>query len=988
MPGDYSRKILDRRKHYSGVLMQQGRVQLDADWNEQLDISLYRTRTEAVDMIGPSGAPVGRDGFNVSIAPGGADLNLSAGRLYVDGLLCELDDPASYTSQPFFPNPDFTVPVSSPPPSPPGPRSRLILKDGTYIVYLDAWSREVTYREDPLVRERALDGPDTTTRLQTVWQVKLLPVSGSLSSPPGSPPRSACDSAFPEFDQLTAPATGMMNARTQPDEKKEPCQLPPSAGFFGLENQLYRVEIQKSGDRNTATFKWSRENASVETSVVNIVANKVTVADLGKDTVLGFAGGQWVEIVDDESTLKNSPRPLVQIDRVDPQGPAIILKSTVTLPAGSKNPRVRRWDQSGASAGPGGLGMTATTFIALENGIQVSFSDGTYNAGDYWLIPARTAGAEIEWPPFEIPNANPVAQAPLGIRHHFSRLAMFEVKSGVIGTPQDCRKLFPGLINFPPIDRGMHIIGLQTVDTRNAASVLLNDTNVPISSFGGINVQCDTVVDPVSVSRPTCFVTVEFPNGFGDAVIDSYFPLVLAGTVTSTGSTISWRPGPQAQDFLSRVILGAVTERGILSRLTLKGNFIWSKNDPTLFLDGETFGQPPSGDALNVGMRLPSGDRRQGGDFEMWFWLVAAPSSITGIQASPSTTIAVGDTAQINMTLSAPAPAGSTIALLISNANVTTNAQPRVTSPPTSPPAFGAAVTVTPGSPTASFTATGRVAGTTIIQAFFGGQSVAVTLQVTPLPNLTGVLVPQPNPINVGGSSTGTISLSGPAPSNGFVVTLRSANPAIATVPANVKVDQGNTTATFKIQGVAASGDAGVDIFAQAGSVTISGNLVVRARKPIGKEGGGKEGVGKEAVAKETGIEKAPSGREVISPFTRTVNKVTETLGNPAGSAPPRLDASISPAPSARAFILAEERPPVGEAVLNPPALPEPKPEPKSEARPEEARAGNDLLSASARSKGKRTVARTGPGRKAKTIEKPVVAEKGTIAEDLGKRPV
>jgi hypothetical protein len=73
MPGDYSRKILDRRKHYSGVLMQQGRVQLDADWNEQLDISLHRTRTEAVDMIGPCGAPVGRDGFDVSIAPGGAD---------------------------------------------------------------------------------------------------------------------------------------------------------------------------------------------------------------------------------------------------------------------------------------------------------------------------------------------------------------------------------------------------------------------------------------------------------------------------------------------------------------------------------------------------------------------------------------------------------------------------------------------------------------------------------------------------------------------------------------------------------------------------------------------------------------------------------------------------------------------------------------------------------------------------------------------------
>src|SRR5262249_19749454 len=334
----------------------------------------------------------------------------------------------------------------------------------------------------------------------------------------------------------------------------------------------------------------------------------------------------------------------------------------------------------------------------------------------------------------------------------------------------------------------MHIIGLQTVDSRNAVSVLSNDTNVPISSFAGINVQCDTIVDPVSISRPTCFVTVEFPNGFGDAVIDSYVPLVLAGTVGSTGSTITWRPGPQAQDFLSRVILGAVTERGVLTRLTLKGRFIWSKNDPALFLDGEAFGQSTAGDTPSIGLRLPSGDRRQGGDFEMWFWLVAAPSSITGIQTSPSTTIPVGDTALITMTLSAPATANNNqILLLISNANVATSATPRVTSPPTSPPAFGAVVTATPGgSPSASFTATGRVPGTTIIQAFFGGQSVALTLQVTPLPNLTGILALQPNPINVGANSTGTVSLSGPAPANGFVVTLRSANPAIATVPANV----------------------------------------------------------------------------------------------------------------------------------------------------------------------------------------------------------
>src|SRR5215218_4564233 len=71
--------------------MQQGRVQLDADWNEQLDIQAYRDRTTALDVIGRSGAPKGGGSFLVSLTPGDGDLALAPGRFYVDGILCELD---------------------------------------------------------------------------------------------------------------------------------------------------------------------------------------------------------------------------------------------------------------------------------------------------------------------------------------------------------------------------------------------------------------------------------------------------------------------------------------------------------------------------------------------------------------------------------------------------------------------------------------------------------------------------------------------------------------------------------------------------------------------------------------------------------------------------------------------------------------------------------------------------------------------------------
>ena len=45
--------------------MQQGRVQLDADWNEQQAITQNRVETEAADVIGPNGAPLDEAGFHI-----------------------------------------------------------------------------------------------------------------------------------------------------------------------------------------------------------------------------------------------------------------------------------------------------------------------------------------------------------------------------------------------------------------------------------------------------------------------------------------------------------------------------------------------------------------------------------------------------------------------------------------------------------------------------------------------------------------------------------------------------------------------------------------------------------------------------------------------------------------------------------------------------------------------------------------------------------
>jgi hypothetical protein len=90
-------------------------------------------------------------------------------------------------------------------------------------------------------------------------------------------------------------------------------------------------------------------------------------------------------------------------------------------------------------------------------------------------------------------------------------------------------------------------------------------------------------------------------------------------------NTITWTPLGPTQQWLSDRLLQMYQEMTgeqnprVLVRLKLMGNFIWGPDRaPRLYLDGDGFGTP-GGD--NVDLRLPSGNSRRGGDFQMWFWL-------------------------------------------------------------------------------------------------------------------------------------------------------------------------------------------------------------------------------------------------------------------------------------------------------------------------------------------------------------------------------
>ena len=371
MKGDFSRNTFDPKKHYSQVLMQQGRVQVDADWNEQQAIHQHRIETEALDIIGKCGASEDNPGFEIT--GGIEDFTVGAGRFYVDGILCENETEVLYSKQPDLPKPDAI--------------NKLLSDANTSfgIVYLEVWQQHLTALDDPTIREVALGGPDTATRLKTIWQVKVLPVdTSSISDEP------TCHHSFPAWEALITPVTGMLTAQTTvPSTANNPCLLPPDAGYQRLENQLYRVEIHQGSNANdpaqSPTFKWSRDNGSVVTKIKAINASEITVADLGPDQPRGFAIGQWVELSDDALELAGKPGQVVQITNISETGDAMISVNPApqlfpSSPDGldlAQNPKLRRWEHTGVvdTSGP----------IDLEGGIQVQFSNDTYKTGDYWL---------------------------------------------------------------------------------------------------------------------------------------------------------------------------------------------------------------------------------------------------------------------------------------------------------------------------------------------------------------------------------------------------------------------------------------------------------------------------------------------------------------------------------------------------------------------------------------------------------------------------
>ena len=325
-------------------------------------------------------------------------------------------------------------------------------QDGDYLFYLDVWERPVGVIEDPLNREAAFGGPDTAGRDQTIWQVKVasltdLVAAGALALP------ASCTSFGPDWTPFGPAPAGRMAAHAKPvAAAADPCALPSTGGYRSLENHLYRAETHKAGalgGGGNVLVKWSRDNAIHRTTFSEIDNGALIVDSVGRDATTALKRDDWIEIIDEDRVLAGRPGFFGRISDINgvrvtlgelrhPDTLASITANNApdlsVLPSSGQ---LRRWE--------GGLpvAVASSGWVALEKGIEISFSDGTYAGGEYWLIPARSINAEIEWPDDEATGE--AAYLPsAGIAHHYCALALGTLASGT-WTLTDCRTLFPPL---------------------------------------------------------------------------------------------------------------------------------------------------------------------------------------------------------------------------------------------------------------------------------------------------------------------------------------------------------------------------------------------------------------------------------------------------------------------------------------------------------------------------------------------------------------
>ena len=398
MGSDRARITYDESRQYRAVVMQQGRVTLEADWNEEWQMVNEELRKDVLDIVGPCCTP--NDGYRV-LETGQApdplfDFSVSNGTMYVGGMRVFLANPLQYSQQAdwvdHLHDPDWV-----------DPSTLGKTKNRREFIYLYLREQEVSAVEESVLREVALGGPDTAQRLRLIQHIQRV-----------STDKRDCAGALAEakekwagkglnFDEQTMRlmSSGTLQASFQDViPNPDPCEPQAHGGYLGADNQLIRVQISGFDEvSNTYRLIWGFDNASFLYRVT--VGDDLKTLKLQSRPVDDFhkpRADQAVEVLRSAAQLSSitndyiaSPTGIVATLDADYISDTQSITLPTALPAEyrdtSKVPVVflRVWEEEKAFT-PGTPVVLGTTGVQVT--LQTTGNDPLH-VGDYWLMAVR-----------------------------------------------------------------------------------------------------------------------------------------------------------------------------------------------------------------------------------------------------------------------------------------------------------------------------------------------------------------------------------------------------------------------------------------------------------------------------------------------------------------------------------------------------------------------------------------------------------------------
>lgn len=487
MTGDISAYLFDPRQSYASVRLQQGRVITDVDWNENERIGDDRLRRLLADVV--CGYGTTNDGFRVTGATltsidvptgtGGTapqatyDVSLAAGSFLLGGHrhVWPADDAETFLTQRDWLQ--LTGAAVAALPSQPG-ASR------TDLVYLEAFEQPVRAVEDRELRERALGGPDTSTRLKAMRRIAVLADAGAGCVEAAAQLRAAVTAPAPGDTSGTAHGfdaemcqvlskTRLTVDFAGDDPTEDPCKPRVSGGYLGAENQAIRAQLTAANrflwayDNGEPLYRVRIENATPDAD------GSISIAFLTppRDPVLFPLQGAIIEILPWDAVLVNAEKvaavsghlarvtasydPGTDLLRIAPEIPVEMqewLQSTARDPIlSTRDPEEQRryfyariWQPGPEGSGDLDHQFTPGAPVPLPGtGIELTFSDFGL-PGDFWIIAARpnTPDLVVPWRLLD-------AAAPMGPQRFYAPLGLLQwtvEDTGASATVEDCRHRF------------------------------------------------------------------------------------------------------------------------------------------------------------------------------------------------------------------------------------------------------------------------------------------------------------------------------------------------------------------------------------------------------------------------------------------------------------------------------------------------------------------------------------------------------------------